>query len=207
MTIRIVTVCTGNICRSPLAAQLLSADLDPQRFSVTSGGTAALIGYHMPDQAQRIAARLGIPDVGNHRGAALVEDELAAADLVLGMTREHRRRAALLQPQVARRAFTLVEFGHIVSHIPDQRLAELMTDHADAETVALTAATRMRGTVPRLTPDNRYDVEDPYGRSKHVYERSAKSIETAVHQVVNFFQRAHTLIPTRTTKEELHEPR
>lgn len=192
MTIRILTVCTGNICRSPLAAQLLAARLDPGRFSVTSGGTAALVGHQMPEHARRIATRMGLPTPEQHRGSALVHDDLAEADLVLGMAREHRRHVARLQPLVARRAFTLLEFGHIVAHISDEQLGEL-TNCSDADNVALTVVTRMRGTVPRLTPEDRYDVADPYGRSKQAYERSSQHIETAVHQIVDFFQRAREI--------------
>lgn len=59
MTIRILTVCTGNICRSPLAAELLASRLDPQNFIVESAGTSALVGEQMPDPAIEIATRLG----------------------------------------------------------------------------------------------------------------------------------------------------
>ena len=54
----ILTVCTGNICRSPLAEGLLRMVLGGLDVTVQSAGTAALVGEPMTEQNQRIAADL-----------------------------------------------------------------------------------------------------------------------------------------------------
>lgn len=186
MTLQILTICTGNVCRSPLAAQLLTNQLDPTRFEIASAGTSALIGDHMPEPAQRIATRLGLKGATTHRAAALTEHALASADLILAMDREHRSHAAQMLPTVVRRSFTLLEFAHIVTHL----------EPSDAP---LEQAMRMRGVVPRLSSGRQYDVEDPYGRSKQVYERSTKQILRAVDDIVQFLN-AHTIsLPHRPT--------
>lgn len=193
MTIRILTICTGNVCRSPLAAQLLASRLDAGLFDIDSAGTAALIGDRMPDPAQHIAARLGVRSAAEHRAVALTPEAVSTADLILGMERSHRRMAAQLHPSAVRRAFTLLEFAHIVSEISDDRLLSMGRDALDLETRALDTVTRMRGAVARMAPDLLYDVEDPYGRSVKVYERSARQVEHAVAQVVEFFRRISEL--------------
>lgn len=189
MTIRILTICTGNVCRSPLAAQLLASRLDPGLFQVASAGTSALVGDQMPESARDIATRMGVRGADDHRAISLTEGAVVASDLILGMERDHRRRAAQVHPTAVRRAFTLLEFAHIVSEIPDEQLAPLVHGNADAETAALGVVMRLRGVVPRLTPARLYDVEDPYGRSKQVYERSSRQVERAVDQIVEFFRR------------------
>ena len=199
MTFRILTLCTGNVCRSPLVAQMLASRLDPNVFEITSSGTTALIGDEMPAAAQHIATRMGLSGAESHRATTLTTEELAQADLILGMERSHRSYAAEIEPTVVRRAFTLTEFAHIAVQIHDDQLLELLRDRSDVETAALEAVMRMRGVVPRLRPQRLYDVADPYGRSNQVYERSARQIFQAVEKVVNFFERAHTLTQTART--------
>lgn len=193
MTIRILTICTGNICRSPLAAALLATKLDPKHFEVTTAGTSPVTGEHIQDTMQRIAVRMGATDVSNHRAIGITRDEVSNADLILGMDREHRRATAKLQPNAARRSFTLLEFAHVVSYIGETSIDTQLKINGNRPLAALETVMRMRGVVPRLTPDRLYDVPDPYGRSKQVYERSAKQIERAVDQIVTFFERASAL--------------
>src|SRR5690625_3439597 len=189
MTIRILTICTGNICRSPFAAKLLAAKLDRAQFKVASAGTSAMLGDPMQDTMHRIAMDMGMRWNDEHRARALTQGLVGQADLILGMEREHRSEAAKLQASAARRAFTLLEFAHIVSSIDEEHLKHLLCLNGDSPTAASDAATRRPGVVPRLNPDRLYDLQDPYGRSQQVYERSAAHIEQAVDQIVSFLQR------------------
>lgn len=188
MTINILTICTGNVCRSPLAAQLLTSRLVPGAFEIASAGTSALVGDRMPEIARRIGIAMGAEGTNSHRATAITAEAVASADLVLGLGREHRREAAQLHPLAVRRVFTLIEFAHIVSHISLEQLTALVRPGNDPQRSALDVVMRMRGVVPRLTPAGRYDVEDPYGRSRQAYERSSKQIESAVDQIETFFR-------------------
>lgn len=193
MTIRILTVCTGNVCRSPLAAQMLASRLDPKVFEITSAGTTALSGDQMPEPAQQISTRMGLAGAAEHRASSLTAEALANADLILGMEREHRSYAAEIEPTVVRRAFTLLEFAHITTQINDAQLFDLIHGKPEVEIAAVEAVMRMRGAVTRLRPPRLYDVEDPYGRSKQVYERSARQTVQAVEKLVKFFDRARVV--------------
>ena len=93
MPIEILTVCTGNIVRSPLSElylRLLLADLPVE---VASVGTRPRPGEAMTEQACEIAAELGIPaaEIEAHQAKRLTEPVLAGRDLVLAMTRAHRK--------------------------------------------------------------------------------------------------------------------
>jgi protein-tyrosine phosphatase len=89
---RVLFVCTGNTCRSPLAAAALAAELGPEagRIEVTSAGTAAWEGQPASEASVEIATRDGI-DLASHRSRRATPAMVRAADLVLVMEREHLR--------------------------------------------------------------------------------------------------------------------
>lgn len=187
--IHILTLCTGNICRSPLAAQLLAARLDPAIFRVESAGVAPLVGDRMPRDTQRIAERMGFHDASDYRARTLTTSMVEQSDLILGMSRTHRAIAVQLHPPAVRRAFTLREFAHISAQLLAQPAQQVPHRADTSEAHALEVAMRMRGMVSRLHPERHYDTEDPYGRSTQAYERSAREIDEAVHNITQYFDR------------------
>lgn len=196
--ITMLTLCTGNVCRSPLAAMMLTNRLDPTRFEVASAGIAPLIGDRMPDEALSIASRMDLDDATQHRAAEVTSDLIANSDLVIGMTRAHRSSAITLEPAAVKKAFTLLEFAHVVSHIQHEPMSTPEYQDTDVERATLETIKRMRGVVAPLHPDERYDVEDPYGRSKQVFQRSARQIDNAVEQIAEFFHHALASSQTRS---------
>ena len=90
--VRILTVCTGNICRSPVAERLLQAGLDqvqPGSFEVRSAGTRAMVGEPIqPLSADIIRTYGGTPD--GFAARQLTPEILRESDLVLTMTARHR---------------------------------------------------------------------------------------------------------------------
>jgi len=94
---RLVLLCTGNTCRSPLAAAVFREELGPDagRVEVVSAGTAALDGQPASAGAAEASARAGL-DLTAHRSRRATADLLRGADLVLVMEREHARAAQAL---------------------------------------------------------------------------------------------------------------
>lgn len=96
---RILFVCTGNTCRSPLAevlsrkilAQHLGCEpekLAERGYSIESAGLAALPGQEATPEAVEVAREHGC-DLTSHRSRPVTENLLARTDLVVGMTRSH----------------------------------------------------------------------------------------------------------------------
>jgi protein arginine phosphatase len=91
-TYNLLFVCSGNTCRSPLAAAITERLLHErgwQHVAVASAGTAALNGANATDLATEVAAEHGL-DLTVHRSRELTPDVIAWADLVLTMTPSQR---------------------------------------------------------------------------------------------------------------------
>ena len=93
-TKRILLVCTGNICRSPLAAALLQRALAQRGIDgleVASAGTGAWDGAPVSEGAYLVGLERGL-DLSAHRARLLTRELVEEADLVLTMARHHRAR-------------------------------------------------------------------------------------------------------------------
>ena len=98
-------VCTGNICRSPMAAALFARALPD--FEVTSMGTHALVGAPVDDRAQRVLQERGI-EFGSHRARQLTGPACHAADLILVMEGMHQWWIERVWPYARGRVFQLL---------------------------------------------------------------------------------------------------
>ena len=140
---KLLVVCTGNICRSPLAAALLQRRLGGRSLEaeVRSAGTGALVGEPADVMAQTYGAALGVT-LASHRARQLTLDELRWAELVLVLDEGHRQRVVEFDPAARGKVFLLGQFG--AGPIPDpysrseefwQSVAQLI-DQSVAEWVA-----------------------------------------------------------------------
>ncbi|MEU1972072.1 low molecular weight phosphatase family protein [Microbacterium sp. NPDC019599] len=188
--IEILTVCTGNICRSPLAELMLRARLADFAPTVASAGTHGLPSAPMTSKALALAVAAGVrhEDAASHRSRYLTEALLSAPDLVLAMTRDHRRAVVELAPARVRSTFTIREFARLAASLSDDELRTAADEGGtDAESrvgAVVAAVSGQRGTVEPPTNLADDDVVDPYGRSWETYQRSAAQLAPAVDEVV-----------------------
>ena len=105
----VLLLCTANVCRSVMAQAMLSARLAARGVTAGVGSAGLLAGDRRPPpEVISVMAARGI-DVSRHRSRVVTAEDLAAADLILGLAREHVRHAAVLLPAAWPRAFTLRE--------------------------------------------------------------------------------------------------
>lgn len=111
MTKRILLVCTGNICRSPLAEALVRRSLEEHGVSdvsVLSAGTGAWDGAPASEGAYLVGLERGL-DLSGHRARLLTRELVESADLILTMARHHRARVDELGGEG--RVFVLGEYA------------------------------------------------------------------------------------------------
>ena len=169
---RILTVCTGNICRSPFLERALQAELDrswgPGAVEVSSGGTGALPGHAMEDQARAHLESQGYAANG-FLARDLTQSMVAEADIVLTATRAHRGKVAMLHPKALRYVFAFREFADLVSGLEDS-VVQIPSDPAREHIVRVVAlAAGQRGMRAPLS-DAEADIVDPYRRPPQVFE-------------------------------------
>ena len=182
---RILTVCTGNICRSPMAERLLQAgfdDMAPGEFTVTSAGTGALVGSGIEPHVAGFVNVFG-GDSTNFVSRQLSTDILAGQDLVLALSRAHRSKIVELAPGLLRRTFTLRELARLLPNIDGQ------ADVGASErwTAALGRALRLRTANPGGPEED--DVVDPYRRSEETYQQMVHELTPAVDALLAWERR------------------
>lgn len=184
MSFRVLHVCTGNICRSPMAERVMAAGLADRLgaraggFVVESAGTWGHTGSPMEDFALTTLSSIGL-DGSGFRARELVAEHVAGADLVLGATREHRAAAVVLQPRAAPRTFTLREFARLLSRVDADALPPLSGDLAERARAVVRLAASQRGLVPPRSPRDD-DLDDPYQAPESAFRTCA---ELVVHSL------------------------
>jgi len=175
---RILTVCTGNICRSPAAAAWLTA-LSDGSVAVASAGTAAVVGAPVHPPMAALMRRAGLSRAGftaRQATAGLV----GQADLVLTMTAQHRAWVVGREPAAVRRTFTLLEFAGFAHLVGGGRRVPTADWLRHVVASVPTLRTQLGGTGPA----DAHDVPDPYGLGNDVYKLAFTLIEGAVRDIL-----------------------
>lgn len=184
---RILIVCTGNTCRSPMAESMLRdlAARGGKTVEVRSAGVATMSGLPVSKNAAETLRKRNLSVPGP--STALSANEVVWADLILTLTAGHKRAILQQHPDALAKTFTLKEFALLGDVVMDdvseaeklysewqvrQALGQNLTDEEKARLFEL----------QRRIPD--FDIADPFGGPQAMYERCADEIEDALLSIV-----------------------
>lgn len=175
--IDILLICSGNICRSPMAEALMRRRLVDLGIEarVSSAGILYDGKPATPTGVEAMAAR-GL-DTSGHT-SRLLERDLLEVDLILGMAREHVREAVMMRNDAFGRAFTLKELvrrGEVVGAREPEATLDAWLDVVS------------EGREPRLLLGSSRDddVADPIGQGLKVYEKTAHELDDLVRRLID----------------------
>jgi sulfate adenylyltransferase len=172
--IRVLFVCTANICRSPYlelrARQLLGPD---SGVEVSSAGTRGFDAAEVSDTMAAEFARFGT-DTSSFRSRIATNDLVDAADLVLTAEATHRTQLLEDRPAAFRKIFTLGQF----------------VASADAADPALRGRALIAALARRRVPASPdHDIDDPYRRGPEEAHRAALIMEVMLEVLVDRLRR------------------
>lgn len=171
MAFEILVICTANVSRSPMAEALLADAVARHGLDVTvrSAGLAAVDLAVDPIGVDLMAER-GI-DITGHRPRQVGRDDVAAADLVVAMTRQHVRSLVTDVGSPFPQTFTLKEFERRFAAVPRAAAPDLSGLH-------------LGRTAAELLGDSTVDdIADPFGRSRAVYRDCLAEIDRSVDAI------------------------
>ncbi|MDU4695053.1 MULTISPECIES: low molecular weight protein arginine phosphatase [Paenibacillus] len=184
---RILFVCTGNTCRSPMAEGMLRKLARDRglEVQVRSAGVAAMKGSSISRHAEAVLRDRGVTDA--FESTPLHAELTDWADLILTLTQGHKRQVIHTFPGTADKIFTLKEYveddATILANLEEFR--RLATDRELARALGSpwTAEQQRRlEELHRRLPA--YDISDPFGGSRADYDRAAAEIGAALEKLI-----------------------
>ena len=157
----VLTVCFGNLCRSPIAEALLRHYLPSNRWEVISAGTHAVGGDPPTAGACNAIAKLAGLDITRQRSLLLTSDLLRNSDYIFVMSQRQAACAADLNPGIAPHIRLLSAFS------PELSPAYELTDFSGG-------------------PTDTMKIPDPMGGNRKVYEACCKRIINCTKAVVRW---------------------
>jgi low molecular weight protein-tyrosine phosphatase len=166
----LLVVCTGNVCRSPVAEGMLRLELSRRLGAdapdIPSAGTMGWEGSGAMPESIEAAAERGI-DISGHVAKRVDAEMVVRADLVVCMASEHRDQLRREIPAATPRTFTLKELARLLEALPGGP-TDLIGRVSDAD------ALRVQGFLGNPADD---DVGDPLGLPLDSYRAMAWELE------------------------------
>lgn len=166
---KVLFVCTGNICRSPMGELMFPLFFHDDSITTDSAGVQGLIDNPIDPSSARLMQADGI-DPSAFRSKRLTPQLAMDSDLILCFTEHQRKKIVELAPRIRSRTFLLTDFADLCAYCAKNGLIEgdTLEDRLDS---VLASASLVR---PMLSPA--HDIDDPYRKEFEAFETAHQQI-------------------------------
>lgn len=182
--LKILAVCTANICRSPMVSGFLRAGSRAVGLHarVASAGFMAA-DVPVAEFSAAVMADRGI-DIASHRSNKIRLVDINAADLILTMEREHVREIVGRSREALAKTYSIREFDQL-----GRAVGPYSSDDAFGAWLSQLAASR--DTDALIQRDTTDDVADPYGGPRRGFEKAADELDVLSWTVLDLLAGYH----------------
>lgn len=145
---KLIFVCTGNTCRSPMAEVIYKSLDEESDIKVYSRGAVVLFGEPINPKAETILIKHGL-DHNNHISKGLKESDIDESTLILAMTAAHKKKILESYPR-AKAVYTIKEYAGEIGDVVDPYGGTLI----DYEECYIELARLVKKTVYKLSEDD-----------------------------------------------------
>lgn len=195
---KILFVCTGNTCRSPMAEAVLKHQSDD--FEVQSAGLFAQKGADASEGTKNVLRKKGIPI--QHQSQPVTPELVEWADYILTMTSQHKQMLITQYEEAETKTFTLLEFTNEQQREIWERLKTAYADLEEKKSQYLSKnkdrmteeelRKKMHEHIHKDLENIRHleaklgtlDIEDPVGGNADVYMKTFQQIEKNIELLV-----------------------
>lgn len=173
---KVLFICTGNICRSPMG-ELLLPQFMPDLES-DSAGTRGLVAHEIAPNSKRLLDQHGI-DSSSFRAKRVTPQIAQGSDLILCFEHEQRKEIAVIAPTAVRKTFLINDFANMCVYCKEQGYMGGNIRQEKLESV-IDNASMIRPMIPDTN-----NVEDPIGKDFAVYQAAYNEICKALQTIAS----------------------